>query len=557
MENSRYQPDFAPPEEWSEEDRYFLHPFATNLDGLVTALRNLPPEMGGALCSRASRASGYLLRVFLNEYIYEVLHGENREGAAELREIVDFYHRHGVRSALNNERARKFFAKNLAQYGDESIAQMTGTYLVFWGISQVAMKLCEDRRIGIQPIEKSTRFVKFSEKFRGKYLYYTDPDIEKAGLGEEYKDTQDFLFETNEVMVRSLQRNLKSRFPQEKESVLEKKAFDTCRGFLPMATIGQVAFFGNGQAFEYLINNCAQQKLGELRWIAEAARQELDQEIPSLLLRLDDEKTKGYQEYLGSRRLLMAQEVRSFEELGELEPFFAENTTVELVEYDPDGEAKVVAGILFPSSKSRWRDMVEFAKRMSYEEKRRIIAQYIEGRTERWQKVGRAFENAYVRFEITMNAGAYRDLHRHRMHTQERQLFTDFHGYDVPPELEEAGLQGFVHQAMEKASELCQKIWEKLGEEHAQYATTLFHRVRFYQYQNARQFFWEAELRTTPQGHPDYRKIEQEKFRLLREVYPLITDFMLVDMKEYDFARRGMEERIQRKEEKILERLQK
>ncbi len=52
------------------------------------------------------------------------------------------------------------------------------------------------------------------------------------------------------------------------------------------------------------------------------------------------------------------------------------------------------------------------------------------------------------------------------------------------------------------------------------------------------------ELRTIPEGHPDYRVIEQEKFRQLQKVYPLITQFMHVNMDSYDFARRGQEERI-------------
>ena len=80
---------------------------------------------------------------------------------------------------------------------------------------------------------------------------------------------------------------------QNPESILEKKAFDTLRGLLPMSTLGQVAFRGNAQAFEYLINRSAKHALGELRWFAGDLKQELDKEIPSLLLRVSDEKTIG------------------------------------------------------------------------------------------------------------------------------------------------------------------------------------------------------------------------------------------------------------------------
>ena len=210
---------------------------------------------------------------------------------------------------------------------------------------------------------------------------------------------------------------------------------------------------------------------------------------------------------------------------------------------------------MFPASKSSWMDLMRAARKMGAEDKRRVITNYLEGRNQRWQKVGRAFENAFIRFEIVMNAGAYRDLHRHRMHTQERQLFTVAHGYDLAPEIGEAGLADAVRRVTEKVESLYAKVAEKLSEEHAQYETTLFHRIRFYQYQNLRQFFWEAELRTTSQGHPDYRRIEQEKFRLLKEAYPVVAEFMKVDMNEYDFARRGLEEQIQKKEEKLLKKL--
>jgi aminopeptidase C len=59
------------------------------------------------------------------------------------------------------------------------------------------------------------------------------------------------------------------------------------------------------------------------------------------------------------------------------------------------------------------------------------------------------------------------------------------------------------------------------------------------------------ELRTIPEGHPDYRRIEQEKFKLLEKVYPLITKHMRVNMGNYDFARRGQEEKIQEKLEAL------
>src|SRR5947208_12059388 len=99
----------------------------------------------------------------------------------------------------------------------------------------------------------------------------------------------DSLFNTYTALLPSLQEWLRKNF-DEKDSILEKKAFDTLRGLLPMATLGQVAFRGNAQAFEYVINRTTRHALGELRWLSEETKRELDQEIPSLLLRVAGEK---------------------------------------------------------------------------------------------------------------------------------------------------------------------------------------------------------------------------------------------------------------------------
>lgn len=549
---SAYKLDF-PGEEWSEQDRFLLEPFATNVDGHIHVVRNLPPEIVGALCSRASRAKDSLLRVLLKEYFYPILEGEDKKLAAELDETVRFMRERGFKNILNNSRAQAFYAKWLSQYGDDSIAQMTGTHVLFWGISQVAMKFIEDQRVGLEPIEKSTRYVNFGNKIDGKYLYYTPaPDLERLGFLTSYRAAMDHLFDTYVALLPKLMGYLKANFT-EKESILEKKAFDTLRGLLPMATLGQVAFRGNAQAFEYFINRSAQHSLGELRWISHSVKTELDNEIPSLLLRVADPKSQEYQEYLANKRSA----VRKFlYQTGEKDAFLdrASAPEVRLVEFDPRAEDKVIAGILFSQSNLGWERAFMTAVQLSPLEKREILKKYVGGRKARWFKAGRAFENSYLRFEIVMNIGAYRDLHRHRMMTQERQLFTTVHGYDVPAELRESGLDGEFADALERAAELFRKI-EPADPELAQYAVPLAYRVRFYQWQNLRQFFWETELRTISQGHPDYRVIEQAKYRLVKEQFPLLVEYLLVDTADYPVARRGTEEKIAAKEKEIIEKL--
>lgn len=559
-ELEKYAPDF-PREIFSERDKFLLSPFVSSVDSPIFVFRNLPPEIVGALCSRASRASGSLLGVFLREYLYPLV--VEKELSEELEKIIVFLEKGGFKKILDNQRAQSFYAKWLAQFGDDSIAQLTGVHVVFEGISQIAIKFIEEQRIGLEPIEKSTRYVQFGEKVNGRYPYYIPyPDLEKMKLLKEYKETLDNLFAVYSSLQKPLIIWLKKNF-NEKDSVLEKKAFDVLRGLLPLATLGQLSLRGNAQAFEYLINRGAFHPLGELRWLVAKLKEELDKEIPSLLLRLERLEVLDYQKYLSQRakqvlkfiRKKFLQEV----ELNNSEKFLSSTSNfprVRLLDYDSDGEAKIIAALIFPHLQIGWDECLNLVSRLSLEEKKKLLGQYFCGRKKRWQKVGRAFENCYLRFEIVTNIGAYRDLQRHRMLTQERQRFSVFYGYDVPTEIIEAKLEGPFREALERAAELFLKI-EAFNPDLAQYVVPLAYRVRFYQFENIREFFWEVELRTDAQGHPDYRFIEQEKYRLFKEKFPLIAQFMLVDLNDYRFARRNSEKIVEEKEKKILEVLKK
>lgn len=548
---------------WSDEDRLYLGPFFSDIDAPVMTIHNLPPEIVGALCSRASRAKGSLARVFLEEYIYPISRGDDQALREELLYTVQFLREHGFKNILNNQRAQRFYARWLGQFGDDSIAQQTGTHLTFKGISQVAMKFLEDQRIGLEPIEKSTRYVNFGEKINGRYQYYEPtPDLEELGTitFQDYRTTLDGLFETYNRLLPRVLEWLKKNYDA-KELVLEKKAFDVLRGLLPMATLGQVAFRGNAQAFEYMINRTMCHELGELRWIAHASKQELDADIPSLLLRVEEDKVKNYQRYLSERKPKTATEahVRVLPGLFHDESLEKRREGTKLVDYDNFLEEKIIAGILYslPGVHRSFRALLSAAGRMRIHEKRAILKEYLGGRLERWYKPGRALENGMMIFEIVTNIGAFRDLHRHRMLTQDRQYFSVHHGYHVPQEIIDSGCEVEFRLAIESIEPLFHRLEELRGSELAQYAVCLAHLIPFYQQMNVRELFHICELRSGSQGHTDYRRIVQSMYSQFKEKFPAIAKYMQVDMNQYDLARRGAEERALAKEERILEGLKK
>src|SRR5207245_4545310 len=130
----------------------------------------------------------------------------------------------------------------------------------------------------------------------------------------------------------------------------------------------------------------------------------------------------------------------------------AESTppSVRLVEFDPDAERKVVAAALYPHSNL---PMEEQAGDPSG-----VRETLFEDRANRRQRAPRALEHATYTFEIVANFAAYRDLHRHRMLTQERQLLGTALGYDVAPGMRELGMDGVFAKAVAQAAEVHHRL---------------------------------------------------------------------------------------------------
>ncbi|MBO0745951.1 MAG: FAD-dependent thymidylate synthase, partial [Candidatus Dormibacteraeota bacterium] len=166
-----------------------------------------------------------------------------------------------------------------------------------------------------------------------------------------------------------------------------------------------------------------------------------------------------------------------------------------------------------------------------------------DARQNRRDRLPRAFEHAAYTFQITANFGAYRDLQRHRMLTQERQRLTTGLGFDVPAELHDYGAGRQFEEEMVRAAEVHGSLARTLGVELAQYAVPLAFRLRWYARLNLRELCHLVELRTTQQGHPDYREVAQRMFEQAAEVQPqLCSVIKFVDLEPgAELARRASE----------------
>lgn len=556
-------------EKFSKEEAYFISPFFTNLDRNIFAAKYLPSEVLGALASRYSRSIKGVRRLFFDEYIKPILKPD-LEGAdkksiqeaekmrKELVSFVEYLSKHGGwETVVNSRRARDFFAKWLAAYGDDSIAQMAGAHIFCENISQVAVKFLEDFRIGFAPLEKSTRYVAFDNKVEGRWVYFLEPDLIKSKFGAPYKKHMNMLFVRYALSFSKLFKYFTKVYPKEKDqsdrayaSTINAKTCDVLRAYLPAATLTNVGFFGVGQAFEYVITKCLASPLWEIRSIAKESQKELNKVIPSMVGRATSLRGRQYQEYVKSTESGLEKLALKLVEVGprtrsdlDLKP------GVELVEWDVDAEDRIVASLLYKYTTIPYRQLKENVKVLTPLQKLSIIKKAVSKRQVRQHRLVRAFENTYYKFDIVANFGAYRDLHRHRMQTQERQRFTTELGFDVPKELKEAKMEKPYIEVAEMVDKLYRKISPNMPDQ-AQYVVIMGNRIRWYQWQNLRELGWEAELRTGPQGHPDYRKIEHLKVEAVKKVHPALVEALkFVDFETYDLARRESEKKIDKKME--------
>jgi thymidylate synthase ThyX len=221
---------------------------------------------------------------------------------------------------------------------------------------------------------------------------------------------------------------------------------------------------------------------------------------------------------------------------------------VELVSYDPHSVSKVAAALLFGVSDRSLIDLWEYCKGLTEEEIATILDAGASARENRRHKSPRALEHAEFTFEIVTDFGAYRDLHRHRILTQERQLLCCDYGFYTPAEIEGTDFEEDYCHALNQAKIVYDEIAAELPEE-AQYVVPMAFNIRWYFHVNLRSLQWLCELRSSPAGHPSYRHIAQMMARRVCEVLPAFERyFKFVDYGGYEIGRLDQE---QRKEEKF------
>lgn len=516
------------PETFTPHEEDILRRYFTNLDSPVFALVNLPEVVKGALFARYSRSPKSLRRLFLDEFVGEL----DISGDAT------------VDATVGLARAEQLYERVFLEYGDDSVAQLGGVHLACEQASNVLTKILERGRL-MSYLEQSTRYIAYDTRLEGRYRFFRDTAVLGSNLGTRYVGDMDRIFDAYAQLLPVLTDHFRARHPRHQKDAdlvwrqaVRAKAFDALRGVLPAASLSNVGVYGSGQSYELMLLKMRAHPLPEAREYAELMLTELRKVIPSFLSRVDlEDRGVAWSRYFEQTRAAtadVAAELFAQDELDAVDE--ARGPAVRLVDFDPDGEDKVLAAMLYESLDLPEHRILARVQRLSGDERRAIVEAYTGDRRNRRHRPGRALERISYRFDVLSDYGAFRDLQRHRMLTIEWQPLSPRHGYVLPDSVVDAGCEVVFVEAMERSAALYDALVDRFPAQ-ASYAVSLAYRVRYVMQMNAREAMHLIELRTGPQGHPEYRRVGQEMHRLIAETagHRLVAEMMThVDHTDYD-----------------------
>ena len=424
----------------------------------------------------------------------------------------------------------KLLQRVITAYGDDSVQQLTGMHVVVEGASNLLTKKLEWGRLAAY-LEQSTRYIYYDQKDAdGKYRYYVPEHLE-PDVKEQYTAYMDKIFGLYSEMVHGLTDYLKanSAVPKAEQdaawrSAIKAQACDAVRPTLPVATMSTVGIFASGQALEGLIMHLLSDPLPEARTTGQKLLAEGRKIAPAFLERADKPERGG---------AAIAYRANTYNAVDTLAQEYLPSNyavpapAVQLVDVWPRNELDLVADMLYEHSNLPLKEIQKQVADWPYDRKLEVMEAYMGERLNRRHRPGRALEKAHYSWDLVCDYGIFRDLQRHRMvDDMEWQLLTPRYGYEIPKLVEEAGLSDQFEACFDLSLRLYSILQGAGYGLEAQYATLLGHRMRWKVTYNAREAFHLHELRTSPQGHPGYRKLVQQMHERLREIHPLLGEAM-------------------------------
>ena len=425
----------------------------------------------------------------------------------------------------------KLLQRVISAYGDDSVQQLVGAHIVVENASNLLTKQLEWGRLAAY-LEQSTRYIYFDQKDKyGKFKYYT-PNNFDAATKKLYESSMDRIFEAYSDLVHKTTEYVRasSSTPEDErdgawKAATRAQACDAIRPVLPVATKSTVGIYASGQALEHMIMRLRASDSEEAKEAGTNILKQARSVIPTFLERADKPERGGATTaYLASTAAKMQSLTR--EHLHETYGI-GDQPSATLLNVWPRNELDIIPYMLYEHSSLPLDEIKDQVATWSIAKKEEVFSAYMGERLNRRHKPGRALELPHYTWDLVCDYGIFRDLQRHRMvDNLTWQALTPRYGFDVPQLVEDAGLSDEFEACFDASLDLYGKLQRAGYHYEAQYATLLGHKMRWTITYNARQAFHLHELRTTPHGHPGYRKLINEMHEKLGEVHPLIINAM-------------------------------
>jgi thymidylate synthase ThyX len=464
---------------------------------------------------------------------------------------------------MNQQKAEKFLNTFYFQYGHRSIADLAHIALAIERLSILAaIAVADEQRWDGQ--ERSTRYQDFK-----KSGYYT-PDFGNDEQARRlYRDTVESLFAEYEKQSEIIFRYLAGITPRPAdmkqeayERTLRARAFDITRYLLPLATNTSLGEIVNARTLESQVAHLLSHTHEEVRHLGELLKRAAIEPAYNLnneLLKGLVEEIRAADSELGKKaasQLLRevrvaptlvkyadpnAYEIETRRELRQAAAELMKNATVipsELVDLLDDDplELELATTLLYEHCHYSYRQIRDQLDGLGEKMQREIVELGLRHRGKHDEMLRAFCAGQKFRFDILMDIGGFRDMHRHRRCIQIGQGFTTAHGYDMPEEYDAAGARSGYHAAMKRALSAVEQLSHRAGteaNENAQYAIPLAFRKRTLFKMDFAEVVYISELRTTPAGHTSYRNVAYAMYEAVARKYPALAGYFRVhDVRE-------------------------
>lgn len=420
-----------------------------------------------------------------------------------------------IAAELNDDSSAKFHEKWVVGFGHSSVAEHAVLHLALENVSRLAIETIEGNRLASYT-EKSTRY----QEWDGDAFYFPE-ELRGRPLAKKYTETCKHLFLTYQNCIPKVKAWLRKTTPRgenESEAAFTRRispaAVDICRFLLPAASLANVGVTINARALEYALCKMLSSPLEEVRQIGVQLREAGQKETPTLIKYAD---CNAYLVKTGQEMVDRANKI----------PPADSSTNFKLWSFDPDGEKKILAAVLFRFSKNlNYEECLDYISTISSAGLTSLVENLMAERT-RFDQPLREFEYAQMTFEIEMDQGAYFEFKRHRMMTQTPQPLTASLGFALPMGIVESGCEQAYVEAMRQAANLYDELFDWNPDVAIYIVPNGFNRRVLFT-MNLRQAFHFCQLRTAENAHFSIRLVAYKLWEALLHAYPNLTKYMSV-----------------------------